>query len=226
MRPPHEQILRHRPRSGVRRAYVGLLRISESHATPIPHADRAIVDIRKLRDYCLNPGHDDGQHKARVFVAALGLTIVDANAGRAILLEVIQTHQARLGYRDAYGQRFTVDFWLDWQGNRTQVCSGWVLEHGSMTLRLPVATYQLRRVVRRRSMLAPIKLLDIVALTEDLPEQNLWRGQVGTVMEILAAGAAYEVEFCDRDGRPYASLGLRPEQLMVLHHEPASLHSS
>lgn len=75
-------------------------------------------------------------------------------------------------------------------------------------------------------MPAPIKLLDIVALTEDLPEQNLWRGQVGTVVEILAAGAAYEVEFCDRNGRPYASLGLRPEQLMVLRYEPVPSHSS
>jgi hypothetical protein len=75
-------------------------------------------------------------------------------------------------------------------------------------------------------MAGSIKLLDIVALTEDLPEQNLWRGQVGTVVEILAGGAAYEVEFCDRDGRPYASLGLRPEQLMVLHYEPVSSHSS
>lgn len=75
-------------------------------------------------------------------------------------------------------------------------------------------------------MAAPIKLLDIVALTEDLPEQNLWRSQLGTVVEILAAGAAYEVEFCDRDGRPYASLGSRPEQLMVLHYEPVSSHSS
>jgi hypothetical protein len=74
-------------------------------------------------------------------------------------------------------------------------------------------------------MAAPIKLLDIVALTEDLPEQHLWRGQVGTVVEILAAGEAYEVEFCDRDGRPYASLGLRPGQLMVLHYEPVSSHS-
>lgn len=29
-----------------------------------------------------------------------------------------------------------------------------------------------------------IKLLDVVALTVDLPEYNLWRGQVGTVVEI------------------------------------------
>jgi len=71
-------------------------------------------------------------------------------------------------------------------------------------------------------MTTPIKLLDVVALTVDLPEENLWRGQVGTVVEILAGGAAFEVEFSDREGRAYDSLGLRPDQLIVLHYEPVS----
>jgi len=65
-----------------------------------------------------------------------------------------------------------------------------------------------------------IKLLDVVALTDDLPEYNLWRGQVGTVVEILAGGNVFEVEFCDREGRTFESLGLRPDQIMVLHYEP------
>jgi hypothetical protein len=68
-----------------------------------------------------------------------------------------------------------------------------------------------------------IKLLDVVALTVDLPEYNLWRGQVGTVVEILAGGTAFEVEFSDRKGRTYESIGLRPEQLMVLHYEPIAM---
>jgi Domain of unknown function (DUF4926) len=67
-----------------------------------------------------------------------------------------------------------------------------------------------------------VKLLDIVALTADLPEYNLWRGQVGTVVELLANGNAFEVEFSDRNGRTFESIGLRPEQIMVLHFEPAS----
>ncbi|MEH2372312.1 DUF4926 domain-containing protein [Nostoc sp.] len=67
-----------------------------------------------------------------------------------------------------------------------------------------------------------IKLLDVVALTSDLPEYNLYRGQVGTVVELLADGAAFEVEFSDRNGRTYESVGLRPEQIMVLHFEPPS----
>lgn len=67
-----------------------------------------------------------------------------------------------------------------------------------------------------------IKLLDVVALTVDLPEYNVLRGQVGTVVEILGNGTAFEVEFSDRDGRTFASIGLRPEQIMQLRFEPAS----
>jgi Domain of unknown function (DUF4926) len=66
------------------------------------------------------------------------------------------------------------------------------------------------------------KLLDVVALTVDLPEYNLWCGQVGTIVELMADSAAFEVEFSDRDGRTFESIGLRPEQFMVLHFEPLS----
>jgi hypothetical protein len=54
-----------------------------------------------------------------------------------------------------------------------------------------------------------IKLLDVVVLTVDIPEYNLWRGQVGTVVELLADGTAFEVEFSDRNGRTYESVGLQ-----------------
>ncbi len=68
----------------------------------------------------------------------------------------------------------------------------------------------------------PIHLLDIVALTASIPEYGLHRGQVGTVVDILADGEAFEVEFCDREGRTYESAGLRPDQLMVLYFSPVS----
>ncbi len=65
-----------------------------------------------------------------------------------------------------------------------------------------------------------INLLDVVALTEDIPDYKLLKGQVGTVVDILAKGKAFEVEFSDRDGRTYESLGLKANQIMVLHYEP------
>jgi hypothetical protein len=65
-----------------------------------------------------------------------------------------------------------------------------------------------------------MELLSVVALVEDIPGKRLVRGQVGTVVEVLAPGV-YEVEFIDDAGTTYASLALRIDQLMRLHHEPS-----
>src|SRR5258708_2841474 len=45
------------------------------------------------------------------------------------------------------------------------------------------------------SMKSKPKLLDVVALTEDLPDRKLWQGQVGTLVEVLAQDV-FEIEFC------------------------------
>jgi hypothetical protein len=68
-------------------------------------------------------------------------------------------------------------------------------------------------------MAAEIKLLDAVALTENIPEHGLRRGQVGTVVEVLGPDA-FEVEFCDNDGHTYATVALPAKQLLVLHYQP------
>ncbi len=64
-----------------------------------------------------------------------------------------------------------------------------------------------------------MKLLDVVALIEDLPEVGLYRGQVGTIVEVYEP-EVFEVEFSDTQGRTYALETLRSEQVMVLHHQP------
>jgi hypothetical protein len=65
----------------------------------LPQAERAEVDIRKLTDYCLNPEHWEGKHKARLFAAALGITLDDAPHLRAMLLEMVLKNDAQLGLR-------------------------------------------------------------------------------------------------------------------------------
>jgi len=67
-------------------------------------------------------------------------------------------------------------------------------------------------------MVNSIQLLDVVALTEDLPEHKLHRGQINTVIELLAPNV-FEVEFSDDQGKTYAMLSLRAEQLIVLHYQ-------
>ena len=67
-----------------------------------------------------------------------------------------------------------------------------------------------------------IRLLDVVALTEEVPHRGLRRGQVGTVVEPLAPGV-FQVEFCDTQGRTYATAPLRADQMIVLHYQPAEV---
>ena len=102
----------------------------------LPNANHAVVDIRKLRDYCLNPMHDEGKHKARLFEAALGMTANDSEKLRETLLREIKACEAQLGRSDEYGQRYIVDFMLKWQGKRTKIRSSWIIEHGSDIPRL------------------------------------------------------------------------------------------
>jgi hypothetical protein len=64
------------------------------------------------------------------------------------------------------------------------------------------------------------RLLDVVALLEDIPDRGLRRGQVGTVVEELAP-SIFEIEFSDDTGRTFAMLAIRSEKLIILHYEPA-----
>ena len=64
-----------------------------------------------------------------------------------------------------------------------------------------------------------IQLLDVVALTADVPNSGVFRGQVGTVVETLSPGV-FEVEFSDDQGRAYAQLALDENALLVLHYQP------
>ena len=58
-----------------------------------------------------------------------------------------------------------------------------------------------------------MKILDVVALTEDLPEKSLTKGQVGTIVEQLAANV-YEVEFSDLNGKTYAMAAVLAARLI------------
>ncbi len=94
----------------------------------IPNAEDAVVDIRKLHDYCLNEAHPKNKHKARVFAAALGLTANDAELLKSALLDAVQNDTAMLGEKDAYGQRYRIDFtMIGDKGQEVAVRSSWIV---------------------------------------------------------------------------------------------------
>lgn len=59
------------------------------------------------------------------------MTADNAEELRQILLEVVKTYSARLGRRDEYGQRYTLDFEIKWQDKSATLRSGWNIEHDS-----------------------------------------------------------------------------------------------
>ena len=102
----------------------------------LPNGERAIVPIEKLRDYCLNPTHRVGSHKAHVFEAILSLTAAGAEALQQRLLNVARTENAVVGMRNAYGQRYIVDFEMTTAVGIAVVRSTWIVLVGEDVPRL------------------------------------------------------------------------------------------
>ncbi len=62
-----------------------------------------------------------------------------------------------------------------------------------------------------------IKLLDVVAILETVPEHRVVRGQVGTIVKDFGRDN-FEVEFANRNGETFAMFALNENQLLKLQH--------
>lgn len=93
----------------------------------LPNAERAVVDIAKLRDYSLNAAHPKGKHKARVFQAALGFTEKDAGRLRLMILDAVRVNEATEQSPNPYGRRFLVDFSVSGTRGQVKVRSTWIV---------------------------------------------------------------------------------------------------
>ena len=101
-----------------------------------PNGAAAIVEISKLRDYCLDPYHPRGRHKARVFQSTLGISQVDAEWLRAALIAAVVEADAVEGASDENGDRYTVDFEIRRSDRRAMLRSAWIVLRGQTTARL------------------------------------------------------------------------------------------
>ena len=63
-----------------------------------------------------------------------------------------------------------------------------------------------------------IRELDSVVLTEDLPEQCLQRGDIGTALLVHRGGEGFEVEFVALDGKTVALVTLLASQVRPVTH--------
>jgi hypothetical protein len=110
----------------------------------LPNADRAVVDVERLRDYSLNPAHDKGKHKARVFAAAMGFTVADAERLRGMVIAAVLTNEAEQGVTDEHGTRYRVDFEVQGLRGPVMIRTAWHINVGEATPRL-VSCYVKRK---------------------------------------------------------------------------------
>jgi len=112
-----------------------LITLLRSNEMKLPNGEHAIVDSRKLQEYCLNPLHPRGRNKARVF-ASVGIRQPDAEELRTALVAAASNGEARLGVASPYGQRYIVDFDLVHQARTVIVRSTWIVRIGEDLPRL------------------------------------------------------------------------------------------
>ena len=97
----------------------------------LPNAENAFIDLAKLRDYSLNPEHESGGRKARVFQSALGLTMADAGWLRDELLRIAREHDAFAGGPSPFGLKFVIDAELTHDQRKAIVRTAWIIENGT-----------------------------------------------------------------------------------------------
>ena len=93
----------------------------------LPNAEKALVPLEKFTEYSLNPEHPTGRHKARVFQAALGLTLEDAPFLRDTVQQAVKTHDALPEAASTHGERYVIDFTLTTSVGTAVVRTTWII---------------------------------------------------------------------------------------------------
>ena len=93
----------------------------------LPNGEKALVEIAKLRDYCLSVAHPEGRHKARVFRAVLGIGPAESHMLQERLLAAAREQDAVVGEVDEFGHRYVIDFPLEHAGRRALVRAAWIV---------------------------------------------------------------------------------------------------
>jgi hypothetical protein len=101
----------------------------------LPNSETAILDIRKLANYCLDPQHPRGRHKARLFRESLGVSQNDSSWLRGVLLGALQNAEAVELASDVFGTRWRVDIAVSRQGKKVVIRTIWIIRSGEVAPR-------------------------------------------------------------------------------------------
>lgn len=86
-----------------------------------------------MRDYCLNPKHPLGKHKARIFLSQLGLHRKDAELLKKEILKEIVKSDIHEEYSDQFGKRYSAELILNINNKRAVVKTIWIIKNDHVT---------------------------------------------------------------------------------------------
>src|SRR5581483_8377881 len=180
----------------------------------LPRAREARIPTDKLTGYALDPAHERGRHKARVFASALGITTADWRYLHDQILENLPEGEVRGTRITPFGVSYEVLVMIDGLNGATQpVVTTWIIQADQparLTSNLgghPVTGCE------NQPMAAQHNILDVVEL---LVDSGRWpAGTIGTVVEADERLAL--VEISDERGHaldfvslPHDALATRP----------------
>ena len=97
----------------------------------LPNCKRAVVDFGKLTEYSLNPEHESGRHKARVFRSALGLTLGDVDWLYDEVTRIAAECDALIAELSPFGQKYLIDARITLGERSAIVRTVWIVENGT-----------------------------------------------------------------------------------------------
>lgn len=95
----------------------------------LPRAAQARIPTDKLLRYALNPGHERGRHKARVFASRLGITASDWRYLHDQILRALPDASVRATQITPFGVGYEVVVTIDGLNGATHpVVTTWVIQ--------------------------------------------------------------------------------------------------
>lgn len=92
----------------------------------LPNGDRAELG-NKIEDYCLNPNHRKGQHKAKLFDNRLGITGNNAEILKSAIRQAAILENAVLRKTNEYGRHYNLKFRLETDTGSSLILTAWII---------------------------------------------------------------------------------------------------
>lgn len=93
----------------------------------LPQDSDVIIPDGKLEDYCLNPFHPDGKHKAKVFEKALGITQSNSTKLKKLVLESAKYGEVTKEQHTEYGKIYRVEYKVQGIKQKEILCTLWII---------------------------------------------------------------------------------------------------